>query len=30
VGTYARTTTQGSEFNVTLTLPLKPIPLPKP
>jgi hypothetical protein len=27
---YARTTTQGSEFNVTLTVPIKPIPLPKP
>jgi hypothetical protein len=28
--TYARTTTQGSEFSVTLTLPIKPIPLPTP
>src|SRR5262245_61159493 len=28
--TYARTTTQGSEFSVTLTLPIKPIPIPNP
>src|SRR5262249_59100999 len=27
---YARTTTQGSEFSITLTLPIKPIALPKP
>ena len=28
--TYARTTTQGSEFNVTFTLVAKPIKLPAP